>query len=106
MRWVLKKAAKEIQRVGKRYVVVVPHFYTPMEPHSQMPFWQLYPDSLKSFIIKHFSVGYFKKNYRGKFEKLHYFKKEGWQSLFPGSSVVSYNHILGGVIRNYLVYRE
>ena len=102
----LKRAVNEIQRVGKSYVIIIPHFYTPLEPHYQLPFWQLYPESLKSFLIKHFSIGYIKKNSQGEFEKLNYFKKEKWHSLFPGSSIVSHNHILGGVIKNYIIYKK
>ena len=102
----LKRVAREIQRVGKSYVVVVPHFYTPLEPHYQLPFWQHYPDGFKSFLIKHLSIGYFKKNPRGEFTKLNYFKEEGWYALFPGSSIISYNHILGGLIKNYIIYKK
>ncbi|OGD96021.1 hypothetical protein A3A48_00085 [Candidatus Curtissbacteria bacterium RIFCSPLOWO2_01_FULL_37_9] len=101
----LEKIAREIQRVGKSYVVVIPHFYTPIEPHYQLPFWQLYPDSVKSFLIKHFSIGWFGKNSQGKFEKLNYFKKEKWRSLFPSSSIVFYNYIPGGIIKNYIIYK-
>ena len=101
----LLKVAKEIQRVGKRYVVVVPHFYTPIEPHYQLPLWQHYPDNLKSFLIKHFSIGYFKKNIKGEYTKLNYFDKKKWLSILPGSSVVSYNHIFKGLIKNYIIIK-
>ena len=102
----LKRVGSEIQRVGKGYLVVVPHFYTPLEPHYQLPFWQLYPNKLRSFLIKHFSIGYIKKNPQGKFEKINYFKKEKWQSLFPGSSIISYSHILGGIVKNYIIFKK
>ncbi len=102
----LKRVAREIQRVGKGYVIVVPHFYTPLEPHYQLPFWQHYPKGLKSFLIKHFSIGYFKKNSQGKFTKLNYFKKKKWYSLFPSSTIISYNHILGGLVKNYIIFKK
>lgn len=102
----LKKMAEEIQRVGKSYAIVVPHMYTLIEPHYQLPFWQFYPDNFKSFLIKRFSIGCFKKDPGGKFEKLHYFKKEKWLSLFPGSSIVSYNHIYFGLIRDYIIFKN
>jgi len=101
----LKKAADEIQRVGKKYLVVVPHLYTLLEPHYQLPFWQFYPDNFKSFLIRHFSIGHYKKNSEGEFEKLNYLKKKKWQSLFPGSIIISYNHLLGGLIRNYIIFK-
>jgi len=102
----LKKAIKEIQRVGKSYLIVVPHMYTFIEPHYQLPFWQLYPDKLKSSLIKHFNITWYKKNSKGKFEKLNYFKKEKWLSLFPGASIISYNHIVFGLIRNYIILKS
>lgn len=102
----LKKVAQEIQRVGKSYVVVVPHLYTFLEPHYQLPFWQFYPDSLKSFLIKHFSIAWFEKNPQGKFKKLNYFTKEKWLSLFPGASIIAYNHLLLGLIRDYIIFKK
>lgn len=102
----LKKITREIQRIGKGYIVIVPHFYTPFEPHSQLPFWQHYPERLKSSLIKHFSVGYFPKNPQGRYEKLNYLKKNQWQTFFPGSTIIGYNHILWGIIKNYLIYKK
>jgi len=102
----LKRAVKEIQRVGKSYVVVVPHMYTIIEPHYQLPFWQLYPNKLKSFLIKHFAITWYKKSPKGRFTKLNYFKKEKWLSLFPGALITSYNHILFGLIRNYIIFKK
>lgn len=101
----LKRAAVEIQRLGKSYLVVVPHLYTPLEPHYQLLFWQLYPDNLKSFLIRHFSIGYFKKNPQGQFTQLNYFKKEKWRSFFPGSSIIAYNYLFGGLIKNYIIFK-
>lgn len=102
----LKRIAKEIQRVGKLYVVVVPHMYTIIEPHYQLPLWQFYPNHLKAFLIKHSNIGWYPKNPQGEFIQLNYFKKEKWLSLFPSASVVSYNHIFFGLIRNYIIFKN
>jgi len=99
----LERTAKEIQRVGKSYIIVIPHFYTFIEPHYQLPFWQLYPDKFKSFLIKHFNITWYKRNRKGRFKKINYFKKKKWLSLFPQASIVSYNHI-PGLIWNYIIY--
>lgn len=101
----LKRMAREIQRVGKSYVIVVPHLYTIVEPHYQLPFWQFYPDSFKSFLIKHFNIGWYPKNSQGKWEKLNYLTKEKWLSLFPQASIISYNHILG-LIWDYIIFKK
>lgn len=98
----LKKAALEIQRVAKKYAVIVPHFYTVIEPHYQLPFWQFYPHEFKSFLIKNFNIGWYKKNKQGRFEKLNYFKKQKWLDLFPHASIISYNHI-SGLIWNFII---
>lgn len=101
----LRCMAREIARVGKGYAVVVPHTYTVIEPHYQLPFWQLYPDGLKSFLIKRFSIGWYERNPAGEFTPLNYFRRREWQELFPGGSIVSHNHIGPGLIRNYIIYR-
>ncbi|MBU4204847.1 class I SAM-dependent methyltransferase [Patescibacteria group bacterium] len=33
------KMLKEIERVGKKYAIVVPHRYCFIEPHFNLPFW-------------------------------------------------------------------
>lgn len=99
----LERMAKEIQRVGEAYAVVVPHYFTPIEPHFQLPLWQFYPDTLKSFMMRHFSLGTYKRNPSGEFRQLNYFRQQKWLSLFPGASVESHNHIWF-LIRDYIVY--
>jgi len=102
----LERMAREIRRVGKSYVVVVPHLFTPIEPHFQLPFWQFYPNVFKSFLVKKLSLPGNPRNPEGRFRKLNYFKKNEWQALFPGSSIISYNHIGFGLIRNLIIYRK
>lgn len=98
----LQAFAKEISRVGKGYVVIVPHMYTPIEPHYQLPFWQLYPMWFKKFLSRHFSIGNYPK---GEFEDLMFFNKKGWKKLFPDAQIYDYNHIRFGIVRNYIIYR-
>ena len=102
----LEKFAKEIQRVGKKYAIIVPHYYTFLEPHFQLPLWQFYPHKLKSFLIKHFNLGSQKRDKRGQYQKLNYLKKEEWGKLFPEAKIISYNHIWGGLIKNYIIYKN
>ncbi|MHA1987959.1 MAG: class I SAM-dependent methyltransferase [Promethearchaeota archaeon] len=101
----LKKMTIEIQRIGMAYIVGVPHMYTPIEQHYQLPYWQLYPDDFKSFLIKHFSIGCYEKNPEGEFFKLNYFKKNKWLSLFPGASVGSYRYLFG-LFWSFFIYKK
>ena len=102
----LQKIAREIARVGKSYLVIVPHMYTIFEPHHQMPFWQLYSHKFRQFLVRHMDVAWVKKNPEGKYEELNYFKADEWLSLFPDAKLVSYNHIFLGIIKNYIIYKK
>lgn len=100
----LERMAKEMQRVGKAYAVVIPHYFTPIEPHYQMPLWQFYPNAVKSLLARHFSMGSYRRNPSGQIRPLNYFTKARWLSLFdPGASVLSYNHI-SWLVRDFIVY--
>ncbi len=101
----LRRAALEIQRVGRAYVVVVPHMYTIIEPHTQLPFWQLYPPSLKRFLRRRISTGAYERDATGDVGTLNYLPKSHWAALFPGAHVISYNHVLGGLIRDFMIYK-
>src|SRR5579884_1008560 len=53
-----KKFANEIRRVAvKGYFVTTPNLYFPIEPHALLPFYQFYPQRLKSIALR-FSPGY------------------------------------------------
>ncbi len=98
----LQAFANEIQRVGKGYVVIVPHFWTPIEPHYQLPFWQHYPRFLKKWLSANFSIGNYPK---GGFEDLVYKNEADWKKLFPEAQIYSLNHIRFGIVRNYIIYK-
>jgi hypothetical protein len=52
--------AQEIRRVGKRYFVQTPSYYFPLEPHFLFPFFHWLPVTLRAFLVRHFSLGWFK----------------------------------------------
>lgn len=99
----LESVAREIQRVGKSYALVIPHMWTIIEPHHKLPFWQLYPDLLKSFLVSRFSISGYPRSREGQFRKLNYFSRAKWLELLPNSSIVSHNHI-SWLVRNFIVY--
>lgn len=101
----LEMMTKEIQRVAKSYVVGVPHMYTPIEQHYQLPYWQLYPHNFKSFLIKHFSIGCYEKNPNGEYFKLNYFKKNEWLGLFPGAQIASFRGHMG-LFWSFFIYKK
>ena len=80
----LLKISNEIRRVARRYAVCVPWKYTPLEPHFKLPFFQLYPDTVKYKLIKTFnlhghgdkSFDYLKSNYQ-------WLSSKEWREFFP-----------------------
>lgn len=43
--------AQEVMRLGRSYWVQTPSKYFPIEAHCGMPFWWLYPESLRQYFI-------------------------------------------------------
>ncbi len=99
-------AVNEVMRVGKSWVIIVPHKHTLIEPHYQLPLWQYYPDWLKSTLVKKVNLTWYGKNKDGNFVDIHYFDIEKWRSLFPGSSTISFNTILFGLSKSLIIYNK
>ena len=104
----LKRATKEIQRVGRAYIVVVPHILTLIDPHSQLPLGQFSPRNFKRFARRWDLIG----SGDGKSaeviegETLFYLRAREWQSLFPESTTLSYSHLPMGLIRDLIIFRR
>ena len=47
-----KRIVSEIRRVAKQYIVVVPYKYCWIEPHFGVPFFPLFPYSMKLAVVK------------------------------------------------------
>lgn len=51
-----KRIVSEIRRVAKQYIVVVPYKYCWIEPHYGVPFFPLFPYSMKVAVVKAFNL--------------------------------------------------
>lgn len=67
-----KMFAKEIQRLSKKYWIQTPFKYYPIEAHCGMPFWWLYPKSLRSYFLKRWRK-----------------KLPAWTDMVEGTDVIS-----------------
>lgn len=56
-----KKMADEIRRVGHFHFIQTPDPRFPIEPHFHFPFWVYLPESLKIWLLTHFSLGWYPK---------------------------------------------
>jgi ubiquinone/menaquinone biosynthesis C-methylase UbiE len=86
-----KRIVSEIRRVAKQYIVVVPYKYCWIEPHYGVPFFPLFPYSMKLAIVKALNLSnhrkfvttdreYINKNYR-------WLSNSQYRQEFPDSKI-------------------
>lgn len=88
---VFKNIVSEISRVAKQYIVVVPYKYCWIEPHFGVPFFPLFPYSVKLALTKAFNLNnhreavrrdpdYINKNYK-------WLSNAEYREIFPDSTI-------------------
>lgn len=87
----VKRYAKEVRRVARRYFIQTPCRYFPIEPHTLVPFFQFFPEWMKILLVKYFSLGWYKK---GEYEKIIFLSKKELHLLFPDAEI-RYERFLG-----------
>jgi hypothetical protein len=56
-----RRMAHEVRRVGRKYCVQTPNRSFPIEPHFLFPFFQRLPLGARIWLVRHFSLGWFKR---------------------------------------------
>jgi Methyltransferase domain len=103
------KMANEVKRIGKMYYIQTPSFYFPLEPHFLFPFFHWLPFSLRIFLVRHFSLGYFEKQKNTQdAERLvkehHLLKKREFRSLFPDGLIITEKFF--GFTKSYIAIKS
>ncbi len=98
------KTCEEIQRVGKKYFVIVPSITTIIEPHYGFPFFHLLDRESQKALQKEFKLKYTEEHQEDDFEKIRYLKKKEWQKLFPSANIKTYMHI-GPLVTNLFIWK-
>jgi len=103
-----KRMAKEIQRVGKRYFIQTPNFYFPIEPHFLFPFFQFFPLAVKTFMLRHFNLGWHRKinDVQKAVEIAHSIRllpKSELKQIFPGANI--YEERFWGLVKSFILYK-
>jgi SAM-dependent methyltransferase len=105
----LKTTCDEIQRVGKKFLMLVPNYWTLVEPHYSFPLFQLLPVNTQRKLTETFGLKMpndeIGKRDRYIYEELNYYKRKDWLKFFPGAESEIYFHI-GLLITNLIVYRS
>jgi hypothetical protein len=102
-----EKMAQEIQRVGKRYFIQTPHYYSPVEPHFFFPLFQFLPTSVKTYLLQHFTLGYLektpdKKQAREIVQSIRLLKRKELKKFFPDATIKTEK--LYGFPVSYIIY--
>jgi len=86
-----KRTVSEIGRIAKQYIVVVPYKYCWIEPHYGVPFFPLFPNSIRLALVKAFNLSdqrdvvgkdpeYINRNYR-------WLSNAEYRAEFPDSTI-------------------
>lgn len=103
------KMANEMQRLGKNYFLQTPSFYSPIEPHFFVPFFQILPVKLRTLLLQNFNLGYLKKTPEKEkakkiIESINLPKKEELEKMFPESTIKKEKAF--GLTLSYIVYNK
>lgn len=100
----LLRAVRETQRVAQRYCFVVPHKYAFLEPHFYLPLFAVWPDWLKSFLIKRFTLGTQRRQPSGEWQRINWLSRREWHVVFDDPNLVIKNHWYGPLMQYYLIF--
>lgn len=99
--------AQEVRRVGKRYFVQTPNFFFPIEPHFLFPAFHWLPMSVRTWLVRHFDLGWYKKQAdaaaaRELVTSIRLLTKTELERLFPEGSI--YCEKAFGLTKSFVVY--
>ena len=107
-----EKMCKEIMRVAKYLFVQTPNYYFPYEPHYRTLFFQMFPKSLKLYLIRNFDV-------RGKTKlekpldkesavnianRIRLLKRKELKRLFPNYIIVEEKYF--GLVKSFMIHSK
>jgi hypothetical protein len=95
--------ADEVRRVGKGYWVQTPAWLFPVEPHTGLPFYWLYPVAMRTVIARRLDLRYAKNPWSCPMSDTRCFRLSRLRALFPDASV--FTERVGGMTKSWCLYR-
>jgi SAM-dependent methyltransferase len=100
------KMAREIVRVGRRFIVQTPNRSFPLEPHFLVPFFYRLPRKVQIFLLTHFSLGWYRRfpdsvSAGAKIDSIHLLSKKELKNLFDGATL--YRERVFGFTKSFMV---
>jgi hypothetical protein len=104
----MRKMAREIQRVGKRYFLQTPYLYFPIEPHFVFPMFQFLPVSWRVRLVQNFSLGWIgrlpeQKSAEREVTSINLISKKQLRSLFTDADIATEKFF--GITKSLLAIR-
>lgn len=97
----------EARRVGKRYFIQTPNYYFPLEPHFLFVGFQFLPFSVRVWLVRHFSLGWFPKartveEAESIVSSCNLLKKRELKGFAPKAQI--YSERFFGLVKSFIVY--
>lgn len=102
-----RRAAREMQRVGKAFFVQTPNRNFPIEPHFLFPFFQFLSVPARVFLLTHFSLGWCGKiadpeEARRAAQEIELLDRRRLRELFPEARM--WEERVLGLVKSFVVY--
>ena len=102
-----RRMAEEVRRVGRRYFVQTPNRRFPLEPHFLTPWFQFFPIELRTWLVSHFSVGWYPRTpdrakARREVESIVLLNEVQLRELFPDARI--YKERILGLTKSFVAY--
>ncbi|HRI05631.1 MAG TPA: methyltransferase domain-containing protein [Candidatus Dojkabacteria bacterium] len=102
----LQKTCAEIERVGKKFLILVPDYNTIIEPHYAFPFFQHLPIKIQEWLHGVLNLRLeLDKRKDNPYEEINYYPTKKWLSLFKQGNALIHKHI-GPFITNLIIWKS
>lgn len=100
-----RRAAREMQRVGRRWFVQTPNRHFPIEPHFLFPFFQYLPIEVRASLLTRARLGWMPRQpdraaARRTVEGVRLLDRAELESMFPSSRILEER--FAGLVKSYV----
>lgn len=100
------KAACEIRRIARHFILQTPNLRFPLEPHFYLPFFPILPLGVRAWLHQHFKLGWLEPEpdalrARLDCDQIRLLSQQEIYLLFPGAVV--HKERLAGLVKSFIV---
>lgn len=103
------RAACEIRRIARHFMLQTPNLRFPLEPHFYVPFFQFFPLGVRAWLHQHFKLGWLTPEpdalrARIDCDQIRLLSQAEIRLLFPDAAV--HKERLAGMVKSFIVIRK